>query len=151
MTSKNTGPCPSCIFIEQYNRDGSFAAFMDYQNDRAQFMGVLGRVVETLLTDNFNHGVGIRISKRHTKAYIKTGLGLLGFPDVASIMDSDAVHAQELLQERLEALVNLRPTELDCEEGSDDAIVCALSRWKEHASELYRHTPRTRKVVQLVR
>jgi hypothetical protein len=69
MTSKKFGPCPSCVFVEHYNKDGSFAAYMDYQHKAHVFMRQVKGIVELLLTGTFEEGVGIRMPKRHRKAY----------------------------------------------------------------------------------
>jgi erythromycin esterase-like protein len=150
MTSKKVGPCPSCIFVEQYNKDGSFAAFMDYQHRNDVFMRQVKSIIELLLTGTFEDGVGIRIPKRHGKAYFKTGLGLLGFPDVAAVVETDANEAKKLLRNRLDKLVEWSMDDLDCERRADKRITGALSRWKEHAGELSKCVPQSRELLRLV-
>jgi len=152
MTSKKAGPCPSCVFVEHYNKDGSFAAYMDYQHHMDSFMRQLKGIIDVLLTEMFDHGVGLRISKRHGKAYIKTGLALLGFPDVAAVMETDANEAKKLLLDRLHNLVDWTMDDLDCEKSSDRRIKGALSQWKKHAGELSKSLPQSqRKPLRLVK
>jgi hypothetical protein len=138
------------VFVEYYNKDGAFAAYMDYQHHADVFMRQVKGIVELLLTGTFEDGVGIRIPKRHSKAYIKAGLGILGFPDVAAVMDSDANMAKKLLQDRLSNLAEWSMSDLDCERSKDQRITGALSQWKKHAAELSTSAPKSAKFLSLV-
>lgn len=135
MNPRDPNHCPGCIFMDHYNRDGAFAAIMDYQYHFDGFLQRLKGISDLILTGTFKQSEGIRIPRAHTTAYVKTGLGILGFPDVAEVMEKNANEAKRLMQDRLRKLAEWDLENLTCEQSKDKKVTTALIQWKKFATQ----------------
>lgn len=133
----DTGPCPRCVYVEHFNKDGAFAAMMEFQHDRPEFMRGMAIILDWLFElEEPKEGVGIRIKRRKMKAFFKTGLCLLGFPDVADVFEKDTAEAKRLFKSRLRKLKNWKPNKDKSETKNEKPITDALIAWQKLAHEL---------------
>jgi len=148
---KSKGPCPSCVLRDHYNRDGAFAATIDYQHEPDFFRVQVQGTIEYILANKFEDGVGVRIKQKRGKQYIKTALGLIGCPDVAEIMDKDANEAKRILQHRFTDLTDWDTKHPKCNETQSKRITETLRRWQKHAPEYSPQSLSAKSALQLVK
>ena len=146
----STDLCPNCIYQEQYTKDGSFAAFIDFQSDPELFFRQVKGMIDHILSSKFAAGESVRISNRRFKSYIRTALALIGCPDVAEVMERDANEAKRILQVRISDLELWSPVAKQCNASRDKRRTETVMLWKKLFSELQKEVPAAKVQLQSV-
>jgi hypothetical protein len=145
------GSCPSCVLHTHYDKDGSFAAFVDYMDHPNTFYNRVKKFIDGLMAENFEDGVGVKLKAKKQRQYFKTGLGLIGCPDVAEILEKDVNQAKRILAQRFRDLKTWDESELHGDEVSNRRIIETLRRWQDEVKEFDKHPARKTVSLQLIK